>query len=62
MANPLAAILEQARHWLIDPTSPGFAEAMGSPAWLLPVAILLAVCAFGLWIFNREAPRIAERL
>ena len=63
MANPLAAILEQARHWLIDPTSPGFADAIGGfPWWLLPVGILVAVCAFGLWIFNREAPRIAERL
>jgi ABC-2 type transport system permease protein len=63
MANPLAAILEQARHWLVDPTSPGFAEAIGGGAWwLLPVGIFVAVCAFGLWIFNREAPRIAERL
>jgi ABC-2 type transport system permease protein len=63
MANPLAAILEQARHWLIDPTSPGFAEAIGGGAWwLLPVGIFVGVCAFGLWIFNHEAPRIAERL
>jgi ABC-2 type transport system permease protein len=63
MANPLAAILEQARHWLVDPTSPGFAEAIGGGAWwLLPVGIFVAVCAFGLWIFNHEAPRIAERL
>ena len=63
MANPLAAILEQARQWLIDPTAPGFAEACGGfPWWLLPIGILTAVCCFGLWIFNREAPRIAERL
>jgi ABC-2 type transport system permease protein len=63
MANPLAAILEQARHWLVDPTSPGFVEAIGgAPWWLLPVGIWAAVIGFGLWIFNREAPRIAERL
>jgi ABC-2 type transport system permease protein len=63
MANPLASILEQARRWLIDPTAPGFAHAIGGwPWWVLPVAIFAAVCALGLWVFNREAPRIAERL
>ena len=63
MANPLAAILEQARHWIVDPNSPGFVEAIGGwPAAFLPIGVLVAVCAFGLWIFNREAPRIAERL
>jgi ABC-2 type transport system permease protein len=63
LSNPLAAILQQARHWLIDPDAPGFAGAIGGFAWwLLPVGIFFAVCAFGLWIFNREAPKIAERL
>jgi ABC-2 type transport system permease protein len=63
MANPLAAILEQARRWLIDPAAPGFADAIGGwPWWLLPVGIFAAVCALGLWVFNHEAPRIAERL
>jgi ABC-2 type transport system permease protein len=63
LANPLAAILEQARHWIVDPNSPGFVEAIGGwPQALLPIGVLVAVCAFGLWVFNREAPRIAERL
>lgn len=63
MANPLAAILEQARKWLLDPGAAGFAGAIGGfPWWLLPVVVLVAVCGFGLWIFNHEAPRIAERL
>jgi ABC-2 type transport system permease protein len=63
LSNPLAAILQEARHWLIDPDAPGFAGAIGGfPWWLLPVGIFFAVCAFGLWIFNREAPKIAERL
>jgi ABC-2 type transport system permease protein len=62
LSNPLAAILQQARHWLVDPAAPGFAGAIGGAAWLLPVGIFFAVCAFGLWIFNREAPKIAERL
>jgi ABC-2 type transport system permease protein len=63
LANPMSAILQQARHWLIDPSAPGFAQAIGGFAWwLVPVGIFFAVCAFGLWIFNHEAPRIAERL
>jgi ABC-2 type transport system permease protein len=63
MANPLAAILEQARKWLIDPSAPGFAHAIGGfPWWLLPVGVFVAACGLGLWVFNHEAPRIAERL
>jgi ABC-2 type transport system permease protein len=63
LANPLAALLEQVRVWMIDPGAPSFAEAMGGGAWwLLPVGVLVSVCALGLWVFNREAPRIAERL
>lgn len=63
LSNPLAAILQQARRWLIDPSAPGAATAIGGfPWWLLPLGIFVAVCAFGLWVFNHEAPRIAERL
>jgi len=63
LANPLAAILEQTRKWLVDPGAPGVVAAIGGfPWWLLPVVVFVAVCAFGLWIFNHEAPRIAERL
>ena len=63
MANPLAAMLEQARKWLIDPSAPAFTEAIGGfPLWIIPVAIVVVVCAFGLWLFNHEAPKIAERL
>jgi ABC-2 type transport system permease protein len=63
MANPLAALLEQSRNWLVDPSAPSFAHAAGGfPWWLLPIVVFIAVCAFGLWLFNHEAPRIAERL
>jgi ABC-2 type transport system permease protein len=63
MANPLAAVLEQSRKWLVDPGAPGFVDAAGGWPWaLLPIVVLVAVCAFGLWLFNHEAPRIAERL
>jgi len=62
--NPLAPILEQARVWIIDPDAPGALAAAGG-SWaklMIPVAISLAVCVFAVWIFNREAPRIAEEL
>jgi ABC-2 type transport system permease protein len=61
--NPLAPIFVLARKWVIDPHAPGPAAAAGGYARLLiPVAIFLAICGFAVWIFNREAPRIAEEL
>jgi ABC-2 type transport system permease protein len=61
--NPLAPLFELARKWVIDPEAPGPAAAAGGAVWLLiPAVLFVAVCAFGIWIFNREAPRIAEEL
>jgi ABC-2 type transport system permease protein len=61
--NPLAPLFELARKWVIDPDAPGPGAAAGGAAWLfVPAALFVAVCAFGVWIFNREAPRIAEVL
>lgn len=63
MCNPLAALLQQVRHWLIDPSAPSAAEAIGGTGFLLiPVLIAVTVCALGVWYFNREAPGIAEVL
>jgi ABC-2 type transport system permease protein len=48
---------------MIDPTAPSPAAAAGSQlALLAPLGIYLAVCGLAVWIFNREAPRIAEAL
>jgi ABC-2 type transport system permease protein len=63
MFSPLGAILEQMRHWLIDPDAPSAAAVIGGTARLLiPVGILIATVAIGFWVFSREAPRIAEEL
>ena len=63
MLNPLTAILQQIRHAVIDPNAMSAAEAAGGWQWLLiPAAIILGVFALGFWVFNREAPRIAEEL
>jgi ABC-2 type transport system permease protein len=62
-ANPIAALLEIGRVLIIDPSAPTLTEATGdSFAWLPPLAVLLAVPAIGFWLFNREAPRVAEEL
>ena len=61
--SPLAPIFELARKWVIDPHAPGPAAVAGGYARLLvPAAIYVAICVFAVWIFNREAPRIAEEL
>jgi len=61
--SPLAPIFELARKWVIDPSAPGPATAAGGAEWLLvPAAIFMGVCVLAVWVFNREAPRIAEAL
>jgi ABC-2 type transport system permease protein len=64
MINPLAVIFEQVRVWILaEPDAPTAAQAAGSALGLLPAAaIFVAICVFGVWIFNRDAPRIAEEL
>jgi ABC-2 type transport system permease protein len=63
MLNPLAVILQQFRHAVIDPSAPSAAAAAGGSARLLiPAALLFGVAALGFWYFDREAPRMAEDL
>ena len=63
MCNPLAVVLQQTRHALIDPTAPSAAEAIGGAPWLLiPLGITILVCLVGYRIFDRSAPSIAEEL
>jgi len=61
--NPLAPLLVQVRHTLVDPAAPSAAEAMGGRIHLLvPIGIVLGIFALGIYVFSREAPRIAEDL
>jgi ABC-2 type transport system permease protein len=63
IANPIAAVLTQMRHALIDPGAPTAASAIGGGVRLLiPLAIVVLTFGLGLWVFMREAPRIAENL
>jgi ABC-2 type transport system permease protein len=63
MFNPFSAILQQARHAMIAPSHPSALDC--AHHWwvlLIPTAITLGLLGGGFWYFNREAPRIAERL
>jgi ABC-2 type transport system permease protein len=62
--NPLSPIFEQANEWLMNPNAPGAQElAEGKPHLLLvPILLYLAICVLGVWVFKREAPRVAEAL
>lgn len=57
--NPLTPILELARRWIIDPRAP---IRGGAVEVIVPAVAYLAVCVIAVWVFNREAPRIAEEL
>jgi ABC-2 type transport system permease protein len=62
--NPFTPILELARVWVIDPHAPYPWTAAGGGATHMAIACALAVviCVAAVWIFRREAPRIAEAL
>jgi ABC-2 type transport system permease protein len=61
--NPLTPIFQQAHLWIIDSSAEGVEAAAGGPLPLIAAAaIYVTVCVLGVWVFNREAPRIAEQL
>jgi ABC-2 type transport system permease protein len=63
VAQPLATIMTEMRHAVVDSTAPSVASAIGgAPRLLLPLAVIVGSFVLGLWLFNREAPRIAEHL
>ena len=63
LCNPLAALIQEFRHAIIDPDAQSAAAAIGgAPMLLIPAAIVVGLLALGFWVFNRLAPRIAEEL
>jgi len=63
LLNPLTPVFELARVWMIDPSAPTPAEAAGGFVRLLvPIVLYVGTCVLAAWVFNREAPRIAEEL
>ena len=66
MCNPLAAIMAQLRKALVGGSNrlePSAAFALGGGVRLLiPLSLIAVTFGFGVWLFTREAPRIAENL
>jgi ABC-2 type transport system permease protein len=63
MANPLATILQQFRHAMVNPATPSAASALGGQAFLIvPIGITFAIFVLGFVVFNRSAPTVAENL
>jgi ABC-2 type transport system permease protein len=61
--NPLVAIFQQFRHAMINHSTLSAGQIMGSWVALLePIALVAAIIVIGFWVFNREAPHIAEDL
>ena len=61
--NPLVAIFQQFRHAMINSATLSAGQIMGSWADLAePLALVAAIIVLGFWVFNREAPHIAEDL
>jgi ABC-2 type transport system permease protein len=66
MASPLAMMLTQMGYAFVHPGPDWMAsaghDAGGELHLLIPIALILAIFAFGAWVFTREAPRVAEHL
>lgn len=60
--NPLTPLLYQARVWLIQPDAPSLVEQIGVPALIGSILIAISLCVAGIWLFVRQAPRVAEAL
>jgi ABC-2 type transport system permease protein len=63
MINPLAAIVQQARHAIVGSSQPTAAEAIGGTVRLLiPLGITIAIAGIGCWLFIRWAADTVEDL
>jgi ABC-type polysaccharide/polyol phosphate export permease len=59
--NPLAPLFELGRKWVVDPGAPEPVSVTNGTVWI-PIAIFVGLCTLAVWVFRREAPRIAEEL
>lgn len=62
--NPLSPIFTLARKWVIDPSAPGPGDpsAGGYGRMAIALGLYALICVLSVWVFRREAPRIAEEL
>ncbi len=61
--NPLVTVFQQFRHAMINGGTYSAGQILGSWAALIePLALVTIIFVLGFWVFNREAPHIAEDL
>ena len=61
--NPLVTVFQQFRHAMVNRATLSAGQTMGSWAALIePLALVTVIFVLGFWVFNREAPHIAEDL
>jgi ABC-2 type transport system permease protein len=62
LVNPLATLLTEMRVAVVDPSAPHAWQLGGAGVVVLAGAIVVGSVALGAYVFNRQAPRIAEEL
>ena len=63
LCNPLADIIAQTRHVLIDPNAPSVTEAFSNPALIvIPIGIGVGILVASTLLYRWITPRIAEQL
>ncbi len=63
LCNPVAAIIQQMRHAVIDPSAPSTVDVFGSWALLLiPLGVTVLLALLGFTAIRRMAPRVAEEM
>jgi ABC-type polysaccharide/polyol phosphate transport system ATPase subunit/ABC-type polysaccharide/polyol phosphate export permease len=62
MLNPLADVIVQSRHALIDPTAPTASSAAGSLPFAFAIAFSCLLLAGGVWLYHARGRDAAERV
>jgi ABC-2 type transport system permease protein len=62
MASPVAVLLTETRHAAVDVNAPHPWDLTSPAHMLIALGVALFVMVLGGWVFNREAPLIAENL
>jgi ABC-2 type transport system permease protein len=62
LMNPIATLLTEMRAAVIDPEAPHPWDIVDPVMLLIPAGIVVASIVLGIYVFNQQAPRIAENL
>jgi ABC-2 type transport system permease protein len=63
MFNPLSVVIQQTRHWFVDPSAATAAEAIGGGARLLvPLGLFMLTVVMGVVLFRQAESGVAEDL